>query len=420
MKNNVMLISVGGSPEPIIHVIKTKQPKKIVFFSSESSRSQVEERILPAVGYFPQCGHIVTPDPEDVGKSTFELLEKMPEELRKLKETIAWPQLCGYTGGTKAMSAAVVWASSRFPCELLYVGGRKRSKAGLGVVETGHEILVAIENPWNRLGWFEVRTAFELFNRGQYGNATELVRNVKKRVSDTEMKRLLEWLNNAFEAFFAWDIFNHKQAGKLHAVVEDAGFILALPEKSLPGLHDFCRQTKACLPFLKKIKPGKLSRAMALDLLANARRRAELEGKYEDAVARCYSAVEKLAKVRLRDSYSINNSQARLEQIPESLREEFQHYTQEDGWLEFGFKASFRLLAELGDEMGRRYMQKENANGELLGRRNNSILGHGFSPVGKEEYESFFKLALELAGIQADELVRFPVFPKSSDVSDVR
>ncbi|QBG48951.1 hypothetical protein EGM51_16645 [Verrucomicrobia bacterium S94] len=135
--SNVLLLSVGGSSEPNIHVIKERKPEKIIFFSSESSREKVEQEILPAVGYFPRCGHIVTPDAEDVGVSTFELLKKMPEELRKLGETIDWPQLCGYTGGTKTMSAAVVWASSRFPCELLYVGGQKRSKGGWELLKTG-------------------------------------------------------------------------------------------------------------------------------------------------------------------------------------------------------------------------------------------------------------------------------------------
>lgn len=415
---SVLLVSVGGSPEPIVRVIQEKKPGKIIFFTSNESRSQVEEKILPEIGYFPACGFVVTPDAEDVGDCTFELLREVPREMRKLGEPDAWPALCGYTGGSKPMSAAMIWAASRYACELIYVGGTQRTKQGLGVVESGTERTVCIENPWNKVAWYETRLAQQLFNCGQYSNAAALIRQICERVSGTEAAQILRWLEETFHAFHVWDMFDHKKATQLHGAVKNAGFIQQMPEETVPGLHAFCKQAEACLPFLKSIKTGILSRPMVLDLLANANRRATLEGKYEDAVARCYSAVEKLAKLQLKEKHSIDNAAACPEQIPEELRAIYESkYTTEEGTLKFGFKASFQLLDALGDPLGRAYMKDEKANGELLGQRNKSILGHGFEPAGKKQFDDFFTLALALADIKETELVQFPEFSEQTRTS---
>jgi len=402
-----LLISVGGKIEPIVTVLKKEKPEKVIFFSSKETRSQVEKKILPRVGYVPQMGHVVTPDHEDVGKCTFELLKKVPEEMRKVGVTGEWPELCGYTGGTKSMSAAVVWAASRYPCELIYVGGTSRGKDGTGTVETGSEKIVCTENPWNQVAWYEIELAKKLFNRGQYGNAAEIISSVKKRVSDPETEQVLEWLKNTFDVFYAWDTFNHKKAkGQIKQVLKEQPLILA----SRRELNGFCEQLVESDAFLRKISGGGASREMALDLLANARRRATLEHKYEDAVARCYSATEKLAKVQLKEKWGVDNSNADLNQVPESLRDEYSRYAEGGTSLKFGLKASFKLLAELGDPMGKAYMGKEQENGAILGRRNESILGHGSSPVKKEDFDSFFEMALELSGLKEADLVQFPRF----------
>lgn len=402
-----LLISVGGSPDPVITVLKEKKPAKVIFFCSQDSRSEVESEILPHIGYFPQDGFVVTPNHEDVGACTFELMEKVPEEMRKLGEAGVWPALCGYTGGTKAMSAAVVWAASRYPCELIYVGGENRTKDGLGTVESGSEKMVCMENPWNQVAWHETRLARELFNRGQYANAAHLIRSTLEKIGNPEVRRVQEWMRDLFDAFHAWDIFDFKGAGRLHGVARNAPWIRAQPALGLSG---FCGEVEACLDRLKCIPAGEASREMALDLLANARRRAELEGKYEDAVARCYSATEKLAKVQLKEAYSIDNSAVPLTQIPETLQGEFSRYDDGGGVLKFGLKASFKLLAELGDPMGQAYMSREKENGGILGSRNESILGHGFKPSKKEDFDAFFELALHIAQIKECDLVQFPSF----------
>lgn len=74
-------------------------------------------------------------------------------------------------------------------------------------------------------------------------------------------------------------------------------------------------------PTPAKGTPGKTvasvdGRSLLLDLLANAVRRAEMEFKYDDAVARFYIAAEKLTKTRLQVAHDIDNSDADPDVIP--------------------------------------------------------------------------------------------------------
>ena len=408
--NKTLLITVGGSPEPIIKVLQELNPEKVIFFSSGSSRMEIEEKILPKAGYHPKSGHVVTPDHEDVGICALELIKKVPEEMRKLGEEGPWPALCGYTGGTKAMSAALVWASSYYPCELIYVGGDVRSKEGLGTVESGSERVVRIHNPWDSVAWHETALARELFSRGQYANAAEQMDRALGRAKAPAIRDLLKWIRDVFEAFHAWDVCDFTRAGKLRSLASNASLIRQ-NNPVFPGLPEFCDATQKSVDFLKRIDPGKASREMALDLLANALRRAKLEQKYEDATARCYSAIEKLAKVQLREKYGIDNSAAKEEQLPEALRERFARYLDpETRTFKFGLKASFELLDKLGDEMGHTYMAREKEFGEVIGLRNKSILGHGFTAINKEAFETLFSIALALAGVEEKDLVQFPSF----------
>ncbi len=418
MKDQILLISVGGSPEPIIFALREYRPKGVIFFSSSETRCMVEDAILPALDYYPHCGHvvIVTPDHEDVGACTFELLRKVPEEMRKLGVPEDWPRLCGYTGGTKAMSAAVVWAASRFPCELLYVGGTNRSRDGVGIVENGSERMVVIENPWNRVGWFETRSAFELFNRCQYANATDQLKLLLDRMGDCEIKPALRYLLGIFQALSDWDGFRHVKA--LNAMEKAI--------KELPAIRAlFADQFPQCRTLLNWLEPGRnhlrclhirkdgtlpLTETLLEELLSNTLRRARGEKKYEDATARLYALFEKEVKRRLQAGCGIDNSACPLERIPFSMREDYaRHIDQETGCCKFGLKDSFRLLHELaGDEMTARFIEREQAISLALGRRNQSILGHGSQPVTETEFNELLQLVLWVLDRNEEDILQFP------------
>jgi CRISPR-associated protein (TIGR02710 family) len=431
MPSKTLLISVGGSPAPIIHSIKKLRPGNVIFFVSPGTRAKVAKEILPALGeesQWPAYKVVLTPDEQDVGASVFALMEKVPEALQKLDATETnWPSYVDYTGGTKTMSAAVVWASSRFPCEMIYVGTNRnavpkegRTKGGVGIVRSGQEFIFQRENPWNRIGFIEARSAVEAFNGGQYGVATGALERLAQKVTESETNQLFDILAKVFRGFYCWDIFDHKLARQ--ALGKWLEKLQPLTEQSqsriqLPGLSAFLQDVQTRIPILDDLVIGKRKGwSMACDLLANARRRGELEQKYEDAVARCYSAIEKAAQFELLEKYGIDNGKAKPEQIPENLREDYRkRYTRKAGLLEFGLRPTMTLLHHLeidngAKSIGRRFDSRPDIGKKHLDERNHSILAHGAKPMTQKQYRDLFEDALYLFDMKESELTSFPLF----------
>ena len=92
-----MLVSVGGAETPIIHSIRNHFPDKIIFFVSRSSRTQISEKIMPAIfaEIKKMIDHefVVTPDEQDIGASTEALLNEVPKAMRKLDCDAIWPDI---------------------------------------------------------------------------------------------------------------------------------------------------------------------------------------------------------------------------------------------------------------------------------------------------------------------------------------
>ncbi|MBI4444692.1 MAG: TIGR02710 family CRISPR-associated protein [Acidobacteria bacterium] len=422
---STLLISVGGTPGPIIFSIRQHGAERVLFFTSPGSRRLVTDEILPALlqdpGRLPDHEFIVTEDEQDLGETVFTLLREVPRALRRLGEReLEWPDLVDYTAGTKTMSAALILASSRYPCRVAYIGtpdSSGRTKEGLGVVIEGKERMFRQENPWNRIAWLEARDAVELFNRGQYGNAAGLLRHIRSRVDDEYSKRLYIVLGEIFEAFYQWDIFNHRGAKNLlFKNLQPLCDLAQTPHWITPTLKPFADEVQELAQTLKGIEPGEITWEAIHDLLANALRRAELEQKYEDAVARCYAAIEKTAQRQL-SQHGISTSDVRLERIPGKLRAEYERrYTQieetPDGMarkVRIGAIQALELLAELQDPVGRRYREIQKQLTGHLADRNRSILAHGFVPMREANFQGIFQDALYLLGAGESDLWRFPI-----------
>ena len=134
-----------------------------------------------------------------------------------------------------------------------------------------------------------------------------------------------------------------------------------------------------------------------LDLLCNARRR-KAEGRYDDAVARLYRAVEALAQDQLRREHGIaDTGKVPLDRVPLSLRA---RYPADAAELKLGLQEAYLLLSELGDPLGQRFagLGWHEPKHSPLTARNQSILAHGFAPVGATIFESLWRGCLALAG----------------------
>jgi hypothetical protein len=134
-----------------------------------------------------------------------------------------------------------------------------------------------------------------------------------------------------------------------------------------------------------------------------------LGSRADDGVARLYSAVEKLAKIALREQ-GIDNSAAQAEQIPEALRESYvaRYQDDSDGSLRFGLDASFRLLEALGDPLGGKYLACEKDLSGVLGVRNSSLMVHGWAPVKEETFNKMLEITLGFIDLQEEQLPDLP------------
>jgi len=262
--------------------------------------------------------------------------------------------------------------------------------------------MLYLANPWDKLAVAEEGRIALYFNSARYSSALEVVKELKGKV--TEGRRpFYELLEDLIAGYDLWDKFKHKSA-------------LPLLNKGLDRLRAYVAGDRKMGWLLEKVDENarflrevqKDEELLVPDLLANAKRRAELEGKYDDGVARLYRALEMAMQVRLK-RYGIDPSRAEPGDIPEGLREEFvRRYSREDGRLKLGLEAGYEVLEALGDELGRRFSEGRRRLRSWTNRRNESILAHGKRPVSEEDFKGFYEFSLEFLGIDEGKLPSFP------------
>ena len=141
-----MLVSLGGSPEPVIYTLGRQQPEYILFFVSAESAGQIQV-IIRELPY--QCrdfDRILSPSAEILGDCYSAVRDHLPNKLAQWGLSPA-ELLVDYTGGTESMSAAIVLATIEQAHRYSYVGGVERDKGGVGVVLDGRERMHYIQNP---------------------------------------------------------------------------------------------------------------------------------------------------------------------------------------------------------------------------------------------------------------------------------
>ncbi len=420
-----VLVSVGGSPAPVIHTLDEHRPDRVIFFVSSTTYDSVFDAILPALSKQPaRHDTIVTADEQDLVACVNAIMKRIPEIMSLWKMDIADLE-ADYTGGTKTMSAAVVLTLADHIRTFSYVGGTRRNKDGVGTVTDGSEQLLKGKNPWDVLAVPKLKMMAMLFNRCRFMTVMEQAHTAAEHAADK--KPVFDALKVAAEAYFNWDNFNHAKAFNLlkqaesklkslcstsssRHLIQFAGAVsqnLATLEKVNNEISQLLRSKTSGAP-----EPD-LGRLFILDLLANAVRRGEIEHKYDDAVARLYSAIEKMAKLRLKSAHNIDNSDVKQEQIPESLREELLKECSNDREerIQLPLHKSYLLLEALGDPLGRGYAAAETELAKILSIRNTSLLAHGFEPVKQETYEKMLTIALDFIGATREEL---PAFPRMS------
>ncbi|MBX5473079.1 MAG: TIGR02710 family CRISPR-associated protein [Acetobacteraceae bacterium] len=399
----VLLITVGGSPDPLVSAIRALNPRFVCFAVTESEGGktgsitmlQGKEGLVQRAGLKPGCWeHVAVP--HDDPDRAFAILRKSLQALQARYNDAEL--VADYTGGTKSMSAALLYAVVAVP------GVRAQFMAGerpdLVQVRRGTERPQKIDLTWLlaereaarfSAGWarFAYAEAEEGIAAVLHGLAED---NAAPRGTRGELITLQE-----FSAFFAaWDRFDHETAfRRLNAMPEELRNRLAPWRPSLALLCDSDAKRKGGM--------------QCLDLWRNAERRAA-RGLYDDAVARCYRMLEATAQWHLLARHDMDTADMPWEKIPPEILEKAGIERRENQKGLGGLMPSFRLWEALEPEglMAKFLKQvtppdypKKPRPGErelrnMLDLRNHSILAHGFRPIRHEEWERFGKFCREL------------------------
>jgi len=432
----LMACTVGGSPRPVALSLARRRPDRVLFFASAESERGITARAEPPAdptapgarderGILQLCEAFGFPVPRDAWQVRIIPPQDLPGCVEAMRAALleAWhaggppPRLLlEITGGTKLMTAALALAGQRLPCQYSYVAARPpgrdgrptRTKGGLGVTLDGQECILYHPNPWDALGFQTVEDAALLFDGGQYEGAWRLLDRHIRRATDPVLRgRLAAWAHLC-EGYAHWDQFRHRAARKaLLAFVKRAASVL--PDLGEPRQQLLVSQVQAHLDQLESLAVQESGPPLVADLLGTAFRRART-GRLDEAALCAYRAIEAAGQARLRAEHGLDARAVPLERVPAALREAWGEAGRPNRRLKLGCARAFALLDALGDPIGARFRQLglDRDSRSALTARNESILGHGFRPLGPKGWKDLCFAALHLTGLREAELTVFP------------
>lgn len=390
---NILILSVGGSAEPVVNAIKESRPDFVYFFCSTGPRGS--DKTIASPGdpcgdtrktKCPDCGKefyigdpkgkaiaiqsglyddyyeiITVDDPDD--------LDECMQKIKELSEQILARHgtdcriVANYTGGTKTMSLALGLCGILTERWDLAVNRGPRTDL---IKVRGGDVPVAVDK-WRVYCELQLEAVREAIRQFDYGHAAGMLTGLLSRPLDRDMRIKLMHARQVCQAFDHWDRFAHGEA--------------------LDLLQPFGRQFSVYLVALKKILGlhGGSGYEQVGDLINNAARKAHRK-LYDDAVARLYRATELFAQIRLHKRHALPSGDFRLDDLPEHLRDEYAPYVRDKGKILLGLRDDYELLHKLGDPVGAVYMEKKNALLEVLTKRNQSISAHGLTPLAESDY----------------------------------
>lgn len=399
----VLIVTVGGSPDPILKAVELHHPDEVIFVCSAPpcERPSIDQ----VIGEGTPCQHIVAgcaewrpnlvtqlkltqfredlhlfglPDPDDL----CDCVIRLRNIVRILRQRIRRLDLLGdFTGGTKSMSAALAISLLDGNAEVSVVGGRRNSLLKIDRSE-GLRVVDPIPLLAHRL--IESRLP-PLLEGHLYDRARALLADFRRdhchRLS-TEQLQDLDSFSAQLQVLVLWDSFRWREALNL---ADQISF-----STSWPDLWSWWLRVEASTDWDVVAPPPVAITGYELvqDLLLNAERRGR-RGWYDDAVARLYRAAELLAQTYTHLELGLDSnpdwSQRKLtlvngEVFPNS-----------------GVRKLYSWLADYETKRG--YGHCDNGLGSIFSRqwrefqrlfdsRNSSLLGHGLTPIPEASWQS--------------------------------
>lgn len=405
-----MIMSVGGSPDPLKKSLAQHQPDVVIFFASHDSVLKAGD-VVQDVLIRPKTETEITENPNSLYecyKAAKRCVERAARQEIPDKDIIV-----DYTGGTKVMSAALLLATAGHAFGFNYVGGDVRSKEGLGVVQNGHEQMYQDMNPWSAFAEEERRQIVTLFNARRYGAVIQIMENYK-RALPPQIESYFKFVRLLSYGFLYWDQFQHKRA---QDCLQKGVAALDQHLKYYPGdqYDQLEKELQQHIEYLSHLleKTNQMQNFDAIlikELINNARRRIQ-DKSFDDAAARIYRALELYGQLYFAKTIGCSNDKVKPEKIPQPLRDEYIHKYRDPhtNMMKLPLQATFTVLRAAGHEAGRRFFEYEKKIKDIQSSRNFSILAHGIQPVSERAAQSILETVTDF--VQMEEYFDFPKLP---------
>jgi CRISPR-associated protein (TIGR02710 family) len=405
-----LLIAITDDAPAAVYAVNRLKPEMLCFFAPESAKSLVESSVQPQVAQMPRkWDWIVTSDVTRFMVCYQAVARALPDMMRTW-EVQAGELVVDLTGATPAMAAALSLAALPYTSRIVTIGQAAGSDDEI-ISINGQSKIWLQGNPWDDAAAQARHEACEQFNRGSFSAASASFRQIEARVSGGQ-KPMYRAFADIAEGYGLWERFQHRQAwDKLktaHKALEMAS-VWGGPA----GLKSVLPAIKQNSGFLEKLvlDPNEVKETLALDLLAHARRRAEIGHDYEAAMVALVRALEAFAQHQLFKQYKIKTWDLQPEQLPEALRETCRtcFLSDLDGKYKLPLHDQFRALAGLGSQMGQAYLAQWPKMKPLLDAANHAVLGHGFETLKPERFQQLHEIVIKLTGVGDSSLPKFPV-----------
>ena len=388
MTNTILLCTIGGSHQPILKAIEDTSPAYVCFFCTDKDPGTGKPgSILQIKGQ----GNVIRKNPTDekpalpnipvqcgLGEEEYDT-ELVPADdldgaFLQIRNAIArltarFPDarfVADYTGGTKTMTAAMVTAAlDSEEIELQLITG---ARANLSVVkdQTEHTMVASVA----RIRLDRAMAPYlNAWQRYAYHEAAEGLKRIRVDSNSPDWERLM-LAKTLSKAFSLWDNFDHR--GALELVKDYAPRI----RPNYPHLFDN-------LGLLADKHKPKNPPARLFDLWLNAERRA-IQGRFDDAIARCYRLVEWTAQWQLQTRLGLDTGNFPADKLPPGMKAR----AARDGKIKLGLHNAWLVLKAHGDGPAQDFIHREEAGLlDWVSIRNLSILAHGYEPVATENWD---------------------------------
>lgn len=449
----VLILTTGGSCEPLVKSIEKSKPDYTIFICSDDKAGPIKEAgshitvdglgkpckirggaanggedresIVAQTNLGPEeYEKLLTPDADNLAQC----YQVATEAILKTRERMPGARICAdYTGGTKTMSSALAMAAiDQRGIELYIVSGPRKD---LVKVSSGTEMLRQVD--WMPIRWMRERYSLEeLFKSHDYVACIELIEDLcSKPFPSSETRKTLEGYLSICRGFQAWEEFRHQEAYEfLKPLGKVFGSELAFLSSIIDSYGKYKTQAEAAQDKGEGCPVGmKPNLGLIYDILCNAERRIQRR-QYDDAVGRIYRALELLAQTcLLYMNPPIYTSNVKIDRLPEELQPKYHQLHEQMGGdpkgLQIGLFKAYELLKDLNHPLGQIASESHSRMLNLVENRNNSIFAHGLESIEPTKAKEFYQYTCDLVKNTENALKlsshyeKLPRFPKRTALS---